>query len=189
MNIDETLEEPVLRRWLLLSKTLESMPLNEALRVAQSAEYFLSGGSDFGPTGTLDALHQSIATQPLPAPAAVSTPLAGANELRGNDRPSDASANLSEPRNSVAATGPLRLSSNGALRKEGRQALTPRENDILMHIVRGESNKVIAHHLHITEATVKVHIRSIMKKIPATNRTQVAIWAMNNVEAASQSSQ
>jgi two-component system nitrate/nitrite response regulator NarL len=41
-------------------------------------------------------------------------------------------------------------------------------------------NKAIANELTITEATVKVHLKSIMKKIGVTNRTQAAIWAINN---------
>ncbi len=44
----------------------------------------------------------------------------------------------------------------------------------------GLSNKVIANELAITEATVKVHVKSILRKIPARNRTQAAIWALAN---------
>ncbi len=179
MDINEAFDEPAHRRWVLLSKALESMPLNEALSLAQSAEDFLSGGSDFEATDRRDDLHQTVATKP-PGGAAIQ---------KDNGLPFDVSANLAEPRNSVAPTGPLRLPSNGVLRQEGRRALTPRENDILMHIVRGDTNKAIARHLEITDATVKVHIRSIMRKIPAANRTQAAIWAMNNVEASDQPSQ
>jgi DNA-binding CsgD family transcriptional regulator len=198
MDINEAFDEPAHRRWVLLSKALESMPLNEALRLAQSAEDFLRGGSDFEATDRRDDLHQTVATKPLQAPATMSVIplLVSTNELPGgaaiqedNGLLFDVSANLAEPRNSVAPTGPLRLPNNGVLRKEGRRALTPRENDILMHIVRGDTNKAIARHLEITDATVKVHIRSIMRKIPAANRTQAAIWAMNNVEASDQPSQ
>jgi two-component system, NarL family, nitrate/nitrite response regulator NarL len=38
---------------------------------------------------------------------------------------------------------------------------------------------VIAHKLRITEATVKVHVKAILRKIRVKNRTQAAIWAMN----------
>jgi DNA-binding CsgD family transcriptional regulator len=190
MNIDETLDDPARRRWLLLTKALESMPLNEALKLAQSAEDFLSGGSDFEVTGSRDDLHHSVATKSLPAPTTMSSlELPGGAALQeDNGLPFDVSA-LAGARNSVAPIGPSRLPSNAVLWKDGHRALTPRENDILMHIVRGDSNKAIAHHLQITDATVKVPIRSIMRKIPAANRTQIAIWAMNNVEAAGQASQ
>ncbi|PWC66599.1 transcriptional regulator, partial [Azospirillum sp. TSH7] len=40
--------------------------------------------------------------------------------------------------------------------------------------------KMIANHLNITEATVKVHLKSLLRKINASNRTQAAIWALNN---------
>ena len=39
---------------------------------------------------------------------------------------------------------------------------------------------MIASELTITEATVKVHLKSIMKKLGVSNRTQAAIWAINN---------
>lgn len=55
--------------------------------------------------------------------------------------------------------------------------LSRREREIVHHLVHGASNKVIANALQITEATVKVHLKAIMKKTKAANRTQVAIWA------------
>ena len=44
----------------------------------------------------------------------------------------------------------------------------------------GASNKVIAYKLGIMEATVKVHLKSLLRKIGAANRTQAAIWALHN---------
>ncbi len=58
--------------------------------------------------------------------------------------------------------------------------LSDREVEILRCLIEGHSNKVIANNLHITEATVKVHLKSILRKINASNRTQAAIWAMNH---------
>jgi two-component system, NarL family, nitrate/nitrite response regulator NarL len=57
--------------------------------------------------------------------------------------------------------------------------LSGRETAILNHLVEGASNKVIAYQLQITEATVKVHVKSILRKIQVKNRTQAAIWALN----------
>jgi two-component system, NarL family, nitrate/nitrite response regulator NarL len=57
--------------------------------------------------------------------------------------------------------------------------LSSREAAILSHLVLGTPNKVIAHKLRITEATVKVHVKAILRKIRVKNRTQAAIWAMN----------
>jgi DNA-binding NarL/FixJ family response regulator len=56
--------------------------------------------------------------------------------------------------------------------------LSPREKEILSYLVAGESNKAIARSLGITEATVKVHLKSVQRKIRVENRTQAAIWAL-----------
>lgn len=53
-------------------------------------------------------------------------------------------------------------------------ALTPRELEILEHLEQGKPNKLIAFALSISESTVKVHIRNLMRKLNATNRTQLA---------------
>ena len=58
--------------------------------------------------------------------------------------------------------------------------LSGREAAILKALVQGASNKVIANRLCITEATVKVHVKAILRKIRVTNRTQAAIWAMHH---------
>lgn len=60
------------------------------------------------------------------------------------------------------------------------KGLSQREMQILRCLLNGHSNKVIANHLNITEATVKVHLKSLLRKINASNRTQAAIWALNN---------
>lgn len=57
--------------------------------------------------------------------------------------------------------------------------LSERELEILRCLVSGDANKVIANRLEITEATVKVHMKSLLRKIKAANRTQAAIWALN----------
>jgi two-component system nitrate/nitrite response regulator NarL len=60
------------------------------------------------------------------------------------------------------------------------RGMTPREHEILQALVTGASNKMIAIRLGITEATVKVHLKTLLRKIDVNNRTQAAIWAMNN---------
>jgi len=60
----------------------------------------------------------------------------------------------------------------------GGAGLSPRETDILSLLAEGQPNKVIANHLGTTEATVKVQLRRILRKIGAQNRTQAAIWAL-----------
>lgn len=73
---------------------------------------------------------------------------------------------------------PLSLSANG-VGQRFRDGFTQRECEIV-HLVRaGKQNKVIAHELGISVSTVKVHIRNIMKKSLARNRTQVAMLPMH----------
>jgi two-component system, NarL family, nitrate/nitrite response regulator NarL len=55
--------------------------------------------------------------------------------------------------------------------------LSAREREILGCLTQGEPNKVIARKLDITEATIKVHVKAILRKIGAANRTQAAMWA------------
>ena len=55
--------------------------------------------------------------------------------------------------------------------------LSAREIEILRCLVSGHSNKVIARQLSITEATVKVHVKAVLRKLRVANRTQAAIWA------------
>lgn len=72
---------------------------------------------------------------------------------------------------SRAAAPPVRPASPAA-------DLTPRERDILTCLVDGNSNKVIARRLDIAEATVKAHLRSLLRKIHAANRLQAVAWAV-----------
>jgi two-component system, NarL family, nitrate/nitrite response regulator NarL len=57
--------------------------------------------------------------------------------------------------------------------------LSPKEVEILQCLEGGMPNKVIARNLNIAEATVKVHLKSLLRKINVGNRTQAAIWAIN----------
>jgi two-component system nitrate/nitrite response regulator NarL len=55
--------------------------------------------------------------------------------------------------------------------------LSQRENDVLCCLMAGYSNKHIARKLLVTEATVKVHVKAILRKLNVANRTQAAMWA------------
>jgi len=72
------------------------------------------------------------------------------------------------------------LDINAANPQHSIRGLSPREQEILQSLVTGASNKMIANRLGITEATVKVHLKTLLRKIDVNNRTQAAIWAMNN---------
>jgi len=55
--------------------------------------------------------------------------------------------------------------------------LSSRETEVLQKLMAGYPNKVIARDCGITESTVKVHVKAILRKIHAKNRTQAAVWA------------
>jgi two-component system nitrate/nitrite response regulator NarL len=56
--------------------------------------------------------------------------------------------------------------------------LSRREIEILRCLTNGQSNKVIAKNLEIAEATVKVHVKRILRKANVVNRTQAALWGV-----------
>lgn len=57
------------------------------------------------------------------------------------------------------------------------EALTDREEQVLVAVARGRTNSEIAEELFITLSTVKTHIASVMAKLGARNRVEIAIWA------------
>lgn len=57
------------------------------------------------------------------------------------------------------------------------RALSVREIEVLSCLRSGMSNKAIARKINITEATVKVHLKGLLRKIKASNRTQAALYA------------
>ena len=58
-----------------------------------------------------------------------------------------------------------------------RPALTEREEQVLLALARGRTNAEIADELHISLSTVKTHVASLMAKLGARNRVEVAMWA------------
>lgn len=58
--------------------------------------------------------------------------------------------------------------------------LTEREREILSLIAVGHSNKLIARELKITEGTVKVHVKHLLRKLDLASRVEAAIWAVKN---------
>ena len=90
---------------------------------------------------------------------------------------------------SLALVDDSHVSSRGSSGSEGGTVLTtdsinprlsPREKTILRCLIEGDSNKCIARKIEIAEATVKVHIKAILRKIHVQNRTQAAIWGVNH---------
>ncbi|WP_217430861.1 response regulator transcription factor [Sphingomonas bacterium] len=85
--------------------------------------------------------------------------------------PSDLAGELPE----APATGDGGSGINHPIESAG---LSLRESEILACLVSGKPNKIISRQLSISEATVKVHVKAILRKTGVQNRTQAAIWAM-----------
>jgi two-component system nitrate/nitrite response regulator NarL len=56
--------------------------------------------------------------------------------------------------------------------------LTPRESEILSHVAEGQSNKMIARALSITDGTVKLHVKAILRKLGVHSRVEAAVIAV-----------
>lgn len=59
------------------------------------------------------------------------------------------------------------------------RGLTVREAEILKRLVNGDSNRMIAAHLSLSEMVVKASVKQLLRKIKAANRTQAALWAIH----------
>ncbi len=66
----------------------------------------------------------------------------------------------------------------GGSRQKAISDLTPREQQILCHLAEGQSNKVIARNLGITDGTVKLHVKSILRKLDVHSRVEAAVIAV-----------
>ena len=65
-----------------------------------------------------------------------------------------------------------------AAKQRDEAALTEREREILQGLAQGLSNKLVARSLEITEATVKVHVKNLLKKLGFRSRLEAAVWAV-----------
>ena len=59
-------------------------------------------------------------------------------------------------------------------------SLTPRESEILCHLAGGQSNKLIARNLGISDGTVKLHVKAILRKLDVHSRVEAAVIAVEN---------
>jgi DNA-binding NarL/FixJ family response regulator len=153
-----------------------SMPPDLAL---QALSFVLHGGTYFPPTAIL-------ASQGLNAPAPIEfrqPDLSQEQPLPGPEQqtqapplgPEDGLYEQQVPLfDDKAVSVPRDQGFNGA---RHAPELTERQYAVLVYLRQGDPNKVIGRKLGMTETTVKVHVREIMRKLGASNRTQVAIAA------------
>src|SRR5262249_48759432 len=90
----------------------------------------------------------------------------------------EASDELDARPNDLAQSDELANGTSDTFSIRIRHGLTEREEQILRGLVKGQSNKMIARTCGSMEATIKVHVKSILRKIRVSNRTQAAIWAL-----------
>jgi two-component system nitrate/nitrite response regulator NarL len=64
----------------------------------------------------------------------------------------------------------------GSAEQVGKANLSQREIEVLSCLTAGYPNKLIARQLDVSEATVKVHVKAILRKLKVGNRTQAAMW-------------
>ena len=122
------------------------------------------------------------------------SPLAGEKHAQAASKPDKPQSNGGDRRGlavAIAVMAPSFPASAAGLDKaipaDGHDYVAPavfklseRETQIIDGLVRGYANKVIARRCDISEATVKVHMKSILRKIRVGNRTQAAIWALEH---------
>ena len=119
----------------------------------QTLSFILNGGSYFPPS----------AMYKLPARSEAEPPVGPTEDSK------------SEPKNNgQEANGGASAHSRSNL-ESCSVNLTARQQEVLGHLRLGESNKMIARRLSMTEGTVKVHIRQMMRKCQVSNRTQLAL--------------
>jgi two-component system nitrate/nitrite response regulator NarL len=151
------------------------------LIVTRHVRVLVMGGTSYRTNMT--ALEDQAEPQPQNGIASGQTPLELMTDVRPTARP-DAPLNYL-PSAIVAAKAVLQPCETGAQTAQSAERvpkLSDREVQILDGLVQGHSNKVIARLCDITEATVKVHMKSILRKIQVDNRTQAAVWALEHRE-------
>jgi DNA-binding NarL/FixJ family response regulator len=127
------------------------LPVTEPLGVAMAAIRLVAAGGTYYPRCYLSEVLSS-ANAEKPAPSLLSSPLTPGCRLGANQ--------------SLIRLAPGHL----------MDRFTPRELEVIGGLQRGRSNKWIASQLNLSENTVKVHIRHIMKKLKAANRVQVVLY-------------
>lgn len=93
-------------------------------------------------------------------------------------------AAMVRPAGDEARAGRPHHTAHGAAEGSGPGRLTGRQAEVLALLRQGKSNKMIARDLGMQEATVKVHVRQIMRKLGAANRTEAALLAVQAETAA-----
>jgi two-component system, NarL family, nitrate/nitrite response regulator NarL len=131
-------------------------------------------------------MHPQFQRLALTSPAGPSMETGGAQRelsAEGDSKPSNLlfRPSLADLRTAVAADIGLSASEQLISGADVVRSLSRRELVILRTLTEGASNKIIARKLVITESTVKVHMKAILRKLRLQNRTQAAMWARTHL--------
>ena len=137
-------------RVLMLTVSEDEGDLTAALHAGADGYLLKTIDSD----ALTDSIFQCLNGESVVSPE-MTTKLVAAFRARG----------VSGPSSEVIATGDVSAT------------LSPREREILTHIARGASNKLIARDLQIAETTVKIHVQHILRKLGLSSRVQAAVYA------------
>ena len=142
----------------VLRKHYPEMPISMLTTSREESDVVeaLQGGAqgyllkDMEPNELIDALQQIVKGHTVVAKELTSVL---AKAVQGENQPSDAQASSLDD-------------------------LTPREREILCHLADGQSNKVIARNLGISDGTVKLHVKAILRKLDVHSRVEAAVIAV-----------
>jgi two-component system nitrate/nitrite response regulator NarL len=138
-----------------LMKALDLLMLGEMVLPSSLLSTALAdGGVEIDPPSEIRAIHAPVAAEAAPLPKTVQDASEACDGVPASE--------LDPPERALPLT------------------LSDRETAILTCLTEGQSNKRIARKFGVAEATVKSHIKAILRKIRAKNRTQAAIWAVDH---------
>ena len=144
--------------------------------VVAALSFIRSGGEYFPPIAWRESVRENVQDGlpgqngfPIMEPSNITDRSRGLSigfpaSRNGGDRPCEAPVDLPAVLDSQEPTSDAQL-------------FTRRQDDVLDLVKLGRSNKEIARTLNLSESTVKIHMRQLMKKMGVTNRTQVALRA------------
>lgn len=138
--------------------------------------FVLAGGTYFSPD-VMEALKNTPPSIPPQEKQARLSPPPKPTELEEHKGPEESNTSNGGSKMQSATEDPEQDCSEGS-----GPNLTCRQSEVLSCLKVGLSNKHIARELNMSEATVKVHVRQVMRKLGACNRTQAVILAMASSE-------
>ncbi|SDI05704.1 response regulator transcription factor [Alloyangia pacifica] len=149
----------------------------------KSLDLTLHGGI-FVPPSVLDQMRSSDSSQdpddPPPGRPEQLPDLSGGSS--GSQGAASRSAEALEPPRLDKRLSQERRDAGGDSEEPDLAELTPRQMAVLDHLSQARSNKEIARVLDTTEATVKLHVRQVMRKLGAKNRTEAALIAARSLQ-------